>query len=294
VSVLNTGDLVSQLDILALEAEILKTLGDYAENFSNSKRRVAVEHWLSTRVRQAGYIPMRHQTRRTPDKFYGFTSGVYTDLLTAADTKGDPNIEFAAAIGSSTADYLLVGFKEPYRGLWVGLLDSVNINTLSANSITYWDGGAWSRFSSLTDATYAANSIAMSGGGRIMWQVPDDWAPRPVGEDGSSDWYYWARIQMSRVPSTSTIARQLLPIRRSRLTVPGAMHAIGLLCREAAAITRGEWAEKAKMYLDGASAELTAVLPFIADEFDVDDTGSVGRVEVSSVTPAGGFQWERG
>lgn len=287
---LNTGDLLADVDLLALDGTVLDEFGTLSAVYSGDKRRIAVEHWLTTRVQQAGYVTSRHQTRRQPDSAFGLTGGSYADIAQAASDHAS-DLWLSSLLPTPSTDAIYVGLDDPWRGLWVGMLDSVNVNTLTASSVTYWDGGQWAGFNSLTDATMAASSIALSGGGRLMWQAPDDWARRPVND---SRWLYWVRVKLTRAPSASAVATSLLPIRRSRLTVPGAMYALGLLYREAAARTRGDWADKARAMLDAATSELSIVMPQIADEFDADDSGAVGATEAGSVTPSQGFQWLRG
>lgn len=290
---MNTGDILGTLDLLALDSACLEEFGDESGVIMDAKRAVAVEHWLESRVGQHGYPVDRHQTRRAPvEAKVGPSSGTadFTDLVAAARDR-DLNVVLTS-ITNTTFAY--IGYTAPYSGLWMGVLDSVNTASLTVAAYTYWNGGGWASYNSLADATYASNSIAMSGGGRVQWRIPDNWAPRPVG--GGSAWLYWTRVGLSNSPGPLTgQASQVLPIRRSKFTVPAALHALGLAYRDAAVRTRGDWMEKAKMFLDRADAELTLIMPLARDEFDMDDDGAVGPGnEAASITAAGGFEWLRG
>lgn len=287
---LNTGDIVTPLDLMALDLEAFTEFGTLSESSLMDKRQVTVEHWLTTRLGKAGLPVSRHMTRRSPDKGYSVTSGGAFTPQTF-DSK-DTWLDVADLLVVPGTDALYVGMETPFRGLYVGMGDSVNANSLSISSVTYWNGGKWNAFSSVVDATYVSSSIAYSGGGRVMWRTPETWSRRAIGAD--SDWFYWVKLQLNRQPSTGTLINQLLPIRHSRLTTPAAMYSLGLMYRDAAVRTRGDWAEKGRLMMQDAETELGLVVTMVQDEFDVDRSESVSATEIGSVTPSTGFRWERG
>jgi hypothetical protein len=243
--------------------------------------RVAVEDWLEPRLAANGYPVIRHRTRRAPTAAWARTGGTYTPV------SGTDPLALATALAAPGTDALFVGLDQPFRGLYVGLVDSVNSNACAA-SLTYWNG-TWHTFgSSIVNTTFAA-TVPFGRGGRIGWPVPTDWTHRTVNDARA----YWLRLQVNSPVSASTIIDQLLPITRSRLTHAVAHQALGLLYTEGFASSRGEWKEKAKDAFMAAQAHLDLVINQVADEFDPDDDGVAEPTEVNSLTREP-WTWERG
>jgi|SRR5256885_9006423 len=279
------ADLVTDLDLLALDSSVLKEFG--ATSF-NTKRQIAVTDWLRPRLEAANLPPDRHMTRRQPDVAWGLHGSTYTDLATAL--KGPTDVWINSLLATPATDALYVGMREPYRGLWCALTDTINAND-SVLAVSYWSG-QWTQFGSGTswkDNTQQVAGRSWSKGGRIGWTLPEDWMPRAI--NGSLA--YWVRLQASASLSAPTLAQQILPISRSRLTDPLAHYTLGLIYREAVANKRGEWEAKAKLFLDLAKTNLDTALLYIRDEFDVDNDSAVDRVEVNSIM-SDPFTWERG
>lgn len=287
---MNPGDLLTDLDVLAEDYEAGTGFGDSP---IAAKRQSAVT-WAYTRMERRGLTPRLHSVRYEP-RAYSLTGSTWTDISSTVSSKTSDDLQLSSAIQSG-ADYLLIGSPLPFRGLYVAMLDSVNVNSLSVVQVTYWDGGRWATPSSVADGTLT-NSISLSGGGRITWSEPTDWQRRPYasGLDATTPWFYYARLKFTNVPSASARVGQLLPIRMSRLTRPMALYSLGLLYQEGVAGTRGNWQDKATRYLQMAESELEMVLgsDAIRDEFDVDESEAVAATEVSSTTPPA-VEWLRG
>jgi hypothetical protein len=285
------GDLVTDLDLLAIDVEASQEFGGSS---LAEKRRVAVTGWLRPRLEAAGLPPAKHLTRRNPDVAYGTTGGVVSDLTTALGTRADDDTALAGVLATPGSDYLVVGMHLPFRGLFVAMSDSVNANACAA-SITYWNG-KWTALSSLVDGTAAVSGKSFSGGGRIAWSLPDDWIERPLrNAEGVSTHVYAVRIQINS-PVGGHVA-QVLPLAFSRLTNAAAMHAVGMLYRESIGSNRGSdaYEKKAGMFLEAADRELETVMPLIVDEFDIDRSGSVEATEAQSVVNIDHLTtWERG
>lgn len=291
---LSVADILSDLDVLGLDVQIEDDFGtDWAANLAE-KRRIAVEDLVAPKLLEAGYSPQLHLARKAPDVAWAFTGGVYTSQTEALSDKTADDVEIAAIFATPANDALFVGMREPYRGLYVGMLDTVNA-VVGVSSITYWNGGKWAGVNSLVDGTQVtSNSISFSGGGRVRWQLPEAWARRPLGDN--VDWRYYVRIQLSATPTNPTKVGQLLPIQRSRLTLPAAYLALGLMYEEAAGGNRGEWTEKGERFYKRGEVLLDRAVPHLRDEFDVDESQAVQRTEVNSITPDAGlaFEWLRG
>lgn len=287
---LNTGDLLSDLDLLAIDQRLLD---DFGSTPLEEKRRKAIVDWVSPRVEASGLRTYQHNIRRAPDAAYVRTGGAFTDITERATNAEQDDLYVNSLLVTAATDALYIGLREPFRGLFVSMLDGVNVNTLTALQVKYWDGGQWRTPSSLVDGTIVASSIALSGGGRITWAMPSDWSARVLSTAINSQ-LYWVRLQVSQAVSNSTAVAQFLPIAQSRLTHPAAEYAVGMVYMEGYGGTRGDWAEKGKWLLAKAEQDLQLALGLIRDEFDVDDDGATERPEVNSVTPSASVTWERG
>lgn len=279
-------DLLTLLDVLAIDVQAVEDVA-LTDAALRDKARVAVEDWLVPRVEQAGFPARRHRTRRKPDAAWAYTGGTWTPL---DDLVGTPTR--ISSLFVAPTDALFIGLDQPFRGLYVGMSDSVN-PTACAASLSYWSG-SWKTFgSSLTNMT-VVGSTAFGQGGRVYWPMPTDWAQRPrlhPSDTGSP--LYWLRLSTNS-PAAGFID-QIVPISRSRLTHAVALQTLSLLYREGAARNRGEWLEKANAMRDAASEHLNLVLPQMADEFDLNVDGIASPTEVNSVTTSTRpWTWERG
>jgi hypothetical protein len=279
------GDIVTDLDLLALDSQALDDFGATSQKLVE-KRRVAVSDWLKPRLEQRNLPVDRHSIRRAPDAAWSVTGGAWTDQRAEFGQTAETPVS-SMLVG--VTDYLYLGMRDPFRGVFVGMTDNVNVNSLKLQG-SYWNG-QWQSFdatNSFVDGTRNAQ-VSFARGGRVLWALPDDWFARDV--HGSMA--YWARFSVNSVPLTSTTAvGQLLPLSRSRLTDPVAHYALHLIYREA--ITgRNDYAVKAKWYFDAAMNALDTAMLFIDDEFDIDQSQAVERTEVNSITP-NAWAWERG
>lgn len=285
------ADLLTDLDVLALDVRATSDYGTGNATLSE-KRRVAVTDWLRPRVEQAGYPAHRHMTRRAPDAAWQLTGGAYTDRISALGDYTSDDLDLNDVFVTVGTDALYVGSREPFRGLYVALVDSLN-TVASVASVTYWNG-AWTAPASLIDGTIATSGKSFSGSGRITWSLPDDWHVRPVNNSPA----YWARLTVSARPTDETRVGQVLPLSRSRLTYPAACYTLGLLYQEGIGNQRGDYAAKADRFFAEADRALAVALPLAQDEFDVDATGAVDRLEVNSLARVSYhgslYSWERG
>lgn len=287
---MNPGDILTDLDVLAEDIEAATSFG----SSPLAPKRMSAIEWAKVRMEKSGLRPRLHSTRVEPTAYH-YTSGDWTDVSDDLGSKTPDDLSLATAIVSASDDYLLVGSPLPFRGLYVAMVDSVNVNSQTVGQFTYWDGGTWRTPNSLADGTLSlTNSASFSGGGRVTWMMPDNWQRRSYDGSGTEPFLYYMRVKLNRVP-TGAIG-QLLPIRQSRLTRPLALYTLGLLYTEGIAGTRGNWAEKANRFLASASSELEIVLggTGIMDEFDADESEAVGTGDINSVTPPYTHQWLRG
>lgn len=287
---LSTQDLLSEADVLAFDNEVLTVFGASAAAVRtnlNGKRLIAVQDWLHGELLRAGYRPEQHTARYPSASVLHLTGSTYADITTAASDKTIDDLALPTLLASST-DRLLVSSTRPFKGLVVGMLDTVNSLTSSA-IVEYWSGGQWLALS-LTDATQVVTGKSFSGGGRITWTIPDDWAKRPVNAE--STWRYWVRLGVTVSPNAGT-ATHLLPLLRSRLTTPAAHYALSLLYGESWGIQRGEWKDKAAEYQKMADRLLLSALKDL-QEFDTTGAEAVSTVEEPAEPDPNLTTWERG
>lgn len=279
------GDLVTDLDLLALDVGVLTDFGATSLNLAH-KRQVAVSDWLKPRLETAGYPPNKHRTRRAPDAAFLVRGAASFDVTQTFARATEFNISSMLA---TPADYLLVGMQQPFRGLFVGVGDAINAVTC-AGSLTYWNG-RWSVPSSLADDVTVDGKM-FAAGGNLSWSLQDDWFPRLLGNTMA----YWVRFSCSSSLSANVGIGQILPIARSRLTDPAASYAMHLIYREASGSNTGQWMEKSKLFLDAANSALALAMPLLQDEFDLDVSNAIEPTEPNSVaaTRPSGYTWERG
>lgn len=263
---LNTEDIVTLADVLTLDTTALIAFGvttPVAASSIQDKRGVAVQQWLRQELIKAGYVPDRHSLRMAPASAYRYTGGSWVDITSSCASETE-ELDLDTALVTPGSDFLYFRSGFVPKALQVVMQDSVNVNTLSFNSLQYWNGHRWQAFSSLTDATVAA-SIAFSGGGAISWQRPTDWDRRSV--NGETEWGYWTRLTTSRALSAGTKATQLLTLKPSVLMLPAAYKALHLLYSEAWGAQPSEYQAKAKEYGTMAKDALASALSGVVDEF---------------------------
>lgn len=283
------ADLLTDLDVLALDNRATSDYG-IANATLSEKRRVAVTDWLRPRIEQVGYRAHRHLARRAPDAGWQLTGGVYTDRIGEFGDDTTNDVDLHDVFVTPGTDALYIGSREPFRGVYVAMIDSLN-TAASVASLTYWNG-AWTAPSSVVDGTIQASGKSFSGSGRITWSLPDDWHTRQINNSPA----YWVRLTVSARPTDETRVGQVLPLSRSRLTYPAALYALGLLYQEGIGNQRGDYAAKADRFFAEAERALAIALPLISDEFDVDASGALERLEVNSIARSTQnlFTWERG
>lgn len=282
------SDLLTDLDLLALDRACLTDFGTDPDLLAD-KRRAACD-WAAARVEGSGYTLWRHRTRRTPDAVFGYNGSTYTDYTEAAADTNESDVPLSSILAAPTTHALYVGYRDPFVGLYLGLTDRVNANNLTA-TLDVWTG-SWRGVSSVSDGTRATAGKSLSGGGTVRWMRPDAWVRRTL----NNSLLHWARLTVSSSMTATTATTQITPVVPSRLTLPCAQYALGLLYQESYGAARGAWGEKADKFLAAAASMLDVVVPQMADEFDVDESDAVDHTEVSSVQldMARFSTWERG
>lgn len=299
---MRVDDVLSDLDLLAVDRQALTIFGADALASIADKRRIAVDDWLAGELKAKGYNPFTHSLRRAPDLVIRASDPDDTDLTDRlADRSTNSPVALGAEVFQSDTDALVIGLRDPFKALTVVMTEPANVNTrsLSVASLTYWNG-AWTTLdaNSLIDTT-RVNSISFAKGGVFRFTSPEDWEPRPYdSSDPRGDWLYLTTIWLTQPATLGALVSQILPTRRSRLTSAAGFYAMHLLCLEAAKGARGNWDERADQYAKKAYTSLARDLPLADDEFDVDNSGSVQPIEARSVVPAPSkldpFSWERG
>ena len=281
------SDLVSELDLLALDSGVREDFGATSQELA-LKREVAVNSWLRLQLEAANLPPAKHLIRRALTYAYAYRGAQFVDVT---DSSKDPSTDLFinSLIATPSTDAIYVGMDEPFRGLVLGLTDTVNAIAVTS-SLTYWNG-RWSTPASWTDETSVSNT-PFAAGGRVRWMTPDDWIPRQV----NGQLAYWMRIQVNSTVTNPTTVRQILALARSRFTDPAAHYALHLIYREAVASERGDWEKKSALFKEAADKALALALVQGRDEFDWDEDNATEPNEANSVNPQPlqGFVWERG
>jgi hypothetical protein len=290
-------DLLSTLDVLAIDRQALDLYGAESQASIDDKRRIAVNDWLAGELTARGFDPSKHQSRRAPESAYLVSAASVGDITALISSRANSPVNLADLVQAPSTDAILLGLREPYRGIAVTMIGSVNASTLSAASLTYWTGGRWDAVDSLTDGTASTDppGASFAGGGVLRFDLPERWTPRPAVSPDQA-WLYYTRIGLTAACSSLVQVSQLLPIPRSRLTTPAALYALHLLYLEAAAGGRANYEDRAEQFAKKAYTALERQGPFLAEEFDADETGSVEIGEAASLTPAPVDlnTWERG
>ena len=285
---LNVDDIVTDLDLLAINKQVTDEFGGSS---LQEKRTIAVVDWLAPQVESMGYRLHEHRVRKAPDLAWQHTGAVYTDLTSALSDKTEDDVDANSIFATPSTDSLYIMYQEIPTALFVHMREDVNATT-SVNSFTFWSGAQWAAMTSVVDGTAVANSMALSGGGRVEFQRPPNWQRRTVNDSARG---YFLRWQVSVRPDADTLLTQVLPVQRSRLTSGTAHHALHLLFSEAALGGRGAYEEAAEREKMAAETAIGMALTQIRDEFDVDDSGAVSQTEINSVNAATDYsQWPRG
>jgi hypothetical protein len=277
------NDLVTDKDLLGYERTILTQFG--MEDWQ-ARRQKAISDWLFPLLESRGYSPLRLRTRHSPAEAVGYTSATYTDRSSAA---GDADGLVLSTILASTSDRLYLGFAEPFHGISVRMLDSVN--AVSANlSLDVWADG-WVTPDDVEDGT-RLGMASFAKGGAITWTSPDALVQRTVNSQGPC---YWARLSLSGVPTTGTAIGPVTLIRRSRLCAAVTCRTLALIFREAPIGQDGPWERKAEWYEAEAERAWLRVADRIGGEFDTDGDDAIDRDEAvqTAESVSGGLVWER-
>lgn len=274
------NDLVSDVDLLDYEQGVLQM----GQTTWQSKRTKALEDWLFPILKGRGFDPYRLRTRYEVDSALSFTSSVYTDKTAAAkDTTAD-DLNLATIFATVGTDALYIGSVQPFKGLFVRMLDSVN--TASAVlSVAYFNGN-WEPLL-ISDGTMQTAGKTLSAGGSVTWLLPVDWMTRTVNASAA---LYWVKVTISATP-TSAKAGQISVIRGSALRAPATFRTLQLIFQEAPTGSDGPWRDKAAFYKDEADASLQRALPLLGGEFDTDESDTVSTAEGDQTTEQVSHGW---
>jgi hypothetical protein len=281
------NDLVTDVDLRDYEEAVVSSFG---QTTWQAKRTKALEDWLFPILKGRGFDPYRLRTRVEPDLVYGYTGSAYSDLTAACMSATDDDVNLATVFATAGTDALYVGFAEPYRGLFIRMLDAVS-SAASVLSVAYWNGN-WEPLT-IADGTVKTAGKTLSAGGSVTWLLPVDWMTRPV--NGSAA-LYWVKVTVSATP-TSAKAGQIGCIRGSALRAPATFRTLQLIFQEAPTGADGPWQEKAAFYRDEADQALQRALLIVGGDFDSDASDQVSETESQQTTDeASGGPWvlERG
>jgi len=269
------ADLVSDVDLTDYESTILTQFN--VTNWTGMRTK-ALEDWLFPILKGRNFDPFKLRTRAELDKAFGFTAAAYTDVTGATkDTTAD-DLNLAAIFATPASDALYLGSTQPFRGVFVRMLDTVSA-VASVLSVTYWNG-AWASLT-IADGTAHTSGKTFSGGGSVTWTLPVDWATRIVN---ASDALYWLKLTVSAVP-TSAKAGQIGVIRSSSLRAPATLRTLQLIFRAAPTSQDGPWMAKGDYYEKEADAALQRALAICGADFDTDASDLISPDEADQ-TPA--------
>lgn len=279
-------DLVSDTDLQAYESAILTQFG---QTDWQARRTKALEDWLFTQLRARGLDPYKLRTRYECDGVLGHTGSSYTDLVGPSKDTTTDDIDLAAVFATPGTDALYIGSTQPFRGLFLRLLDNVSavVGKLSA---AYW-AGTWEPLA-INDRT-KLGTVTLAAGGSVTWTLPVDWANRKIN---NSTQIYWVRLMVSATP-TGAKASQIGVIRASSLRAPATFRTLQLIFREAPTGADGPWIEKADFYAAEAEAALQRAFLIVGGEFDTDETDLISEAEshqTAEEVGGGPFRLERG
>jgi hypothetical protein len=264
-------DLVSDQDLAAYEQKILTNFGP--SSFTD-KRTKALEDWLFPILRANGFNPYRLVTRVAVGKAFGYTGAAFTDLTTATQSDTADDVDLAAVFATPGTDALYIGASEPFRGVFLRMLESVSA-VASVLSVAYFNG-AWQALT-ISDGTAHTTGKTLSGGGSVTWTLPVDWQRRAVN---GSDLLYWVKLTVTATP-TAALAGQFGVIKSSTLRAPATFRTLQLIFQEAPTSADGPWAEKAEYYKGEADLALQRALQICGGEFDTDDNDLIDGNEAT-------------
>lgn len=276
------NDLVTDRDLQDYESAILTQFG---QTDWQRRRQKAIDDWLFQLMEGRGFAPERFRTRAAPDKVWSYDGSAYTDQTTASGTSDGVNL---ASLLSSSAKYLYIGAKTPFRGVSIRMLDSVNSASITLTTEVWAD--RWAA-PVVTDGT-AIGQKPLARGGALTWAPVDGVVRRAVN---SSDAMYWVRLNCSGTP-TGAVAGPLSVIRRSRLAPAAIYRTLELIFREAPTSQDGPWREKADFYAQEAEKAWLRVADHIGPEFDTDDDDRIDgdeNTQTAQEVTGGGWTLER-
>lgn len=280
------ADLVTDADLRDYEAAILSQFG---ETTWQGKRTKALEDWLFPVLRTRGFDPHRLRTRFEPDQVWGYTGAVYSDKTAAIHDTTDDDLNLATVFTTVGTDALFVGSTEPFRGVFVRMLEAVSA-VAGVLSVAYWNGN-WESLV-IADGTSQAAGKPFSGGGSVTWLLPVDWMTRAINASAT---LYFVKVTMSATP-TSAKAGQIGVIRSSSLRAPATFRTLQLIFQEAPTSQDGPWQRKAEFYKDEADLALQRALVIVGGEFDTDSSDEVSVEETGQTSDSvsgGGWVLER-
>lgn len=281
------NDLVTDADLVDYEASLLKNFG---QTTWLGKRTKALEDWLYPVLKGRGLDPGRLRTRYEPDLVLGYTASAYSDKTAAAQETTADDLNLATIFATVGTDALYIGSAEPFRGLFVRMLEAVSA-VAGVLSVAYWNGN-WENVL-IADGTSQAAGKPFSGGGSVTWLLPMDWMTRVIN---SSTALYFVKVTISATP-TSAKAGQISVIRGSSLRAPVTFRTLQLIFQEAPTSQDGPWREKAEFYKDEADLALQRALAICGGEFDTDSSDAISQTESEQTTDAvagGAWALERG
>jgi hypothetical protein len=259
------NDLVTDADLVSYEPKVLTQFG---QTDWKALRQKALDDFIFPLMENRGFPPDRFRTRAEPDKVWSFSSPTYTDENSAAGTSDGLNL---ASLLSTSAKYLYIGAKTPFRGLSIRMLDAVNSAAVTL-SVDVW-ADRWVT-ATVTDGTLVG-SKPLARGGAITWAPIDGVVKRKVN---ASDSMYWARLSCSAAP-TGASAGPISVIRRSRLCAAAAFRTLELLFRHAVTGQDGPWERLEEKYRDEAEKAWLRVADQIGPEFDTDNDDRIDGPE---------------
>lgn len=278
------ADLVSDVDLKDYEAAILSSFG---ATTWQAKRTKALEDWLFPILKGQGFDPYKLRTRAEVTQAFGYTSSTYSDVTGATrDTTAD-DVHLASVFATPSTDALYLGSTQPFRGLFLRLLDTVS-SAAGVLAVSYFNGN-WEALT-IADATVQVAGKTLSAGGSITWVLPVDWMTRVV--NGSSA-LYWVKVTTSAVP-TGAQAGQIGVIRSSALRAPATFRTLQLIFQEAPTSQDGPWRDKAAFYALEADAALQRALAIVGGEFDTDGSDLISEteeVQTAEVVGGGAGGW---
>lgn len=272
-------DLVSDVDLQDYEQDILANFGPTSWQ---AKRTKALEDWLFPILKGRGFDPFRLITRAEVSAAFSSISGTFADVSGVLTSTSDNDLDLSAVFATVGTDALYLGATQPFRGLFVRMLDTVNA-AASVLTVSYYNG-VWQSLT-IADGTVHASGKTCSGGGSVLWTLPVDWMRRVVH---GSDPLYWVKLTVSATPTSGTAVGQIGVIRSSALRAPATFRTLELIFQEAPTGQDGPWLQKAEYYRTEADAALQRALPIVGGEFDTDGSDQLSEDEQAQTAEEAG------